>query len=483
MKRRLSLILCLAIALSITGCQNESNPGNETTPSQNNDVTTAPENTYTPDDREYWEPIKAENLGGDFTVGVYQEHNFDVEEENGDTINDAIYARNLAVEQLYGVEISETITDRGKFQSMVLAADDSIDVCMASLTREAANFSTADLLIDLGTIDSMNLDAEWWDQNLLSEVAPAGKRFFCAGDIDYILYSRAVILTFNKQKLADIYDEDIYQLVKDGKWTFDVFDKLQRNSTQDLNGDGKMDDKDSYGIINSSIHATMLYYASGERILTPNKSGGYDITMNSVRGNNVISRLFEITLGSEEYCYNTDKVNQDGIWERVRAMFRNEQALFQSTVLYNIINQRSMESDFGVLPYPKYDEAQSGYYSATANANKVFVVPKSVSDTDRIGKIMNALCFEGRFTVKKAFYDEALGVKFIRDDESKDMLDIIFDSVIFDVGYIFNPGGLGTLIQNMHKSGNPNFASQYAGLESAAKTATDELVENMKNLG
>ena len=35
----------------------------------------------------------------------------------------------------------------------------------------------------------------------------------------------------------------------------------------------------------------------------------------------------------------------------------------------------------------------------------------------------------------------------------------------------------------MHKSGNPNFASQYAGLESAAKTATDELVENMKNLG
>ena len=483
MKKRLSLILCLALALSITGCGNESNPGDETTLSQNNDTTAAPENTYTPDDREYWEPIKAENLGGDFTVGVPSVNSFVFDEETGDTISDAMYARNLAVEQLYGINIKEVVTDKKQFQTMVLAQENSLDVQKSALSRDAANFATADLLTSLDNIKTLNPDAEWWDQNLRAEVAPAGKHFFLAGDIEYTLYARSVILTFNKSKMADVYDGDIYQLVKDGKWTFDEFSKLVKSSTSDLNGDGVMDDKDSYGIINSSIHATILYYAAGERILTPNKSGGYDLTMNSARGNDVISKIFDITPGSAEYCYNTDKVSQDGVWDRVLAMFRNEQALFQSTVLYNIINQRSMESDFGILPYPKYDEEQSRYYAASANGNHVFVIPKTATELDRIGKIMNALCFEGRFTVKKAFYDEALGVKFIRDDESKDMLDIIFDSVIFDVGYIFNPGKLGTLLQTMHKSGNTNFASQYAGLESAAKTATEELVEKMKNLG
>ncbi|MBE6611473.1 MAG: hypothetical protein E7632_03170 [Ruminococcaceae bacterium] len=473
--RTLSFALILGQLALLASC------GGSDTPSGNSSDATASGATgdksgYTDEMREYFDPIPAENLGGEFRVGVGAEGQFHIAEENGDIINDALYRRNLAVSTLYGVEMKEIVTKDDNVTSSVLAGDDAYDAYFVNLYRNAAKLATADMLTDVNSIDSLNLDAIWWDQNLLDTTTIAGKQFFLAGDIDYTLYGRTIALFFNKAKMKDMTDENIYQLVLDGKWTFDKFDSLQKNATQDLNGDAKMDDQDSYGVIYSAVHASVLYSASGGRIVE-NNNGNFTLVMDNNRNMDVITKIFDITLGASEYCYNTDKESQDGIWDRVLVMFRNKQALFQSTVLYNAIKQRSMEDDFGILPYPKYDEAQENYYATSYNGNKVFVIPKTVSETERVGKILNALCFEGRFTVKPAFYDEALGTKFIRDDESKEMLDIIFNNIIYDVGFMYNLNSLGDLIRNMHKKGNTNFASEYAKMKVAAQTELDDLIK------
>jgi len=468
----------LALLASCGGADMPSTAPSSDTPASDNAGDTI---AYTDEQREFFDAIPAEKLGGDFRVAVTAAEQFVTEAENGDIINDAIYQRNLAVETLYDVDIKEVVTDLKTAKASILAGDDAYDIVRANLYRDAANMATGDYLADINAIDSLNLDALWWDQNLLDTTTIAGKQFFLAGDIDYTLYGRTICLFFNKAKMVDVTDDNIYQLVSDGKWTYSVFDKLQRNATQDLNGDAKMDDKDSYGLICSAVHAHVLYAASGERIAAPD-GDGFKLIMNNTRGVDVITKVFDITLGAKDYIYNTDTAPQDGIWDRVLVMFRGEQALFQSTVLYNAINQRSMESDFGILPYPKYDEAQEKYYSTSYNGNAVFTIPKTVTDTERVGKIMNALAFEGRFTVKPAFYDEALGTKFIRDDESKEMLDIIFDNIIYDVGFMYNLNGLGDLLRNMHKAGNANFASEYAGKATAAQTALDDLIKQIDEM-
>ncbi len=479
-----AFISMLILSGLVTSCAGgNTTPQDTKVPTDGSETTTSVgSSSYTDDQREYWEPLASENLGGEFRVAVKKAGKFYVQEESGDIINDAIYQRNLAVETLYNVTMKEIVAEQSTVQASILAADDSYDVYFVPLYRQAAQMATAGLLTNVNEIDSISLDSVWWDQNLIETTTIAGKNFYLAGDIDYTLYGRTIALFFNKPKMAEVSDEDIYKLVSDGKWTISMLDKLQRNATRDLNGDTVMDDKDSYGIINSSVHSLVLFAASGGRIVT-NNDGNFELTMNSPRNAEAITKIFEVTLGASEYCFNTDTTTISNKWERIREMFRNDQALLQSTVLYNAINQRSMESDFGILPYPKLDEAQESYYSTSFNDNYIFVIPKSVKDVERVGKIMNALAFEGRFTVKQAFYDEALGTKFIRDEESKEMLDIIFDNVIFDVGFIYNINGLGDLLNNMHKAGNDNFASEYAKIAVGAEVALEDLIELISDLG
>ncbi len=484
------LTLC---ELALTACGSTGTaPGSDTTaaPSGDSGTTASPEVTYTPNDREYFEPLAKEDLGGyRFRIAVPATNSnssdgkfFDVEEQNGESINDAKYKQIHAVEDLYSITIDEVVAADGVFRSSVLAADDLCDCYFTALYRSQANLASGDYLYDCSTIRSLNLDRMWWDQNLQESGSIAGKQFFLAGDIDYTLYGRSLILMFNKPMFAQYFPgEDIYKLVLDGKWTFDKLDEFQRRTTFDLDGDSKMTDKDSYGIICSAVHAYALYAASGEKIVKKN-GDDLSIVMNNAHGVDVINRVFEVTLGAAQYCYNTDLDSSADLWTKVLEMFRAEHALMQSTVLYNIIKQRSMEIDFGILPYPKYDEEQENYYATSYNGNSVLSIPKTIPDAEKTGKILNALAFEGRFTVKPAFYDEALGVKFIRDEESRDMLDIVFDSINYDVGFMYNVGSLGELIRSMHKSGNDNFVSSYASLETSAKTSLAALVETFEKL-
>jgi hypothetical protein len=51
---------------------------------------------------------------------------------------------------------------------------------------------------------------------------------------------------------------------------------------------------------------------------------------------------------------------------------------------------------------------------------------------DRVGFMLEAISAESRYTVIPAHHDVQLQGKFIRDEESSEMLDIIFNSVVWD---------------------------------------------------
>ncbi len=60
------------------------------------------------------------------------------------------------------------------------------------------------------------------------------------------------------------------------------------------------------------------------------------------------------------------------------------------------------------------------------------------------------------------------------------MLDIIFASRAYDIGYIYDVGGLGMMIENMFGQKNTNFSSRYAGLKQSANAALAELQEEIE---
>ena len=43
----------------------------------------------------------------------------------------------------------------------------------------------------------------------------------------------------------------------------------------------------------------------------------------------------------------------------------------------------NMEAKYGILPLPKFDEAQEGYYTNAWDQFSVFAVPKTIADEDK----------------------------------------------------------------------------------------------------
>lgn len=129
-----------------------------------------------------------------------------------------------------------------------------------------------------------------------------------------------------------------------------------------------------------------------------------------------------------------------------------------------------MESDFGLLPYPKLTETQENYYSTVAPYNSQFIcVPLIQNDVERTGIITEALAYYGKEIVTPAYYDVNLIGQTARDEESADMLDIIFDSLVFDIGYYYQIGPYNKQLIYMVREYDTNFTSRYDTYSTPAK--------------
>ena len=143
-----------------------------------------------------------------------------------------------------------------------------------------------------------------------------------------------------------------------------------------------------------------------------------------------------------------------------------------------------MDADFGILPIPKYNEQQASYLSLVSPyTSSLMSVPISISDPDRTGYIIEALAAESKYTLQPAYYEKALNGISLRDSESEDMLDIIFDNRVYDFGFFFDIGGWRTqLEQNIAISLNKPVASQYEKSKTKIEKALNKLVEKLEEL-
>jgi hypothetical protein len=82
--------------------------------------------------------------------------------------------------------------------------------------------------------------------------------------------------------------------------------------------------------------------------------------------------------------------------------------------------------------------------------------------------------------LRPAYYNVALKTKYARDEESGRMLDLIFSSRCYDIGYVYGWGGLNTLPNTLYTAKSTDFSSQFAKLEKSAGAALDKTVEQFK---
>jgi len=401
---------------------------------------------------------------------------FLAEEINGDIINDAIFNRNTYVEEKYGVKINSVILKPGlldwsggaeAIRKSVMSGSFDYDAGMI-WCYDAGTLATEGLLLDLNNLSPLNLSKPWWDQRINEELIIKNKMFFTVGDISMQMNDAVISVLFNKQIKQDFgIDENFYELAKNGKWTLDKLGELARIVSVDMNGDGIMDQNDQYGLLVTNGVAQFVISSAGEKCATVNSFDKMELTLYTERTLSAFNKYMEYALDTD-ITVPTQIYSPDAYFN----MFKNNQGLFLVYGTKIVPELRSMENDFGILPMPKLDEKQSRYYSPSVNYWTMFIcVPNVQENPQRTAVILEALAAESRYTLLPAYYEKSLMSKHVRDEESREMLELMFDTRTYDIGWYYKIGNYDVAIAGLFANRKTDFTSMYEKTLPSAEAA------------
>ena len=107
-------------------------------------------------------------------------------------------------------------------------------------------------------------------------------------------------------------------------------------------------------------------------------------------------------------------------------------------------------------------------------------MPVTTRDPDRTGFILEAFSAKSAEIVTPAFYDKTLIGKSTRDDESAEMLELIFSSKKYDIGNFFAWGDLTNKVMTAWNKKNENIEN-CGGAYNPAKEAAVSCPRAAKN--
>jgi len=407
----------------------------------------------------------------------------EAEEENGDTFNDAVYRRNRIVEERYNIIISETlVTNYGNVnttaRNSIRAGSDDYDIYMLQ-AGDALNLAQDGSLIDYKSIPHIDLSKRYWDQDMARDLSLGNRLFVFSGDFNFTPYSATIVMFFNKKMHSDMQLPDVYQLVREGAWTFDRFHEMARLAVRDLDGNGVFDQHDQYGFLSLSF---LLYpsfiIASGERFLTKDADDMPYLSVGGERFTSVYHKILDI-MHDGNLLYDANLSGRDHRHQDF--MFPGNQALFWTELINWAKILRDMEADFGMIPHPKFNESQDMYHSIVFGPS-FMLVPSTTADLSRTGIVLEALCAESRRSAMPAYYDVQLQTKTARDEESGEMLDIIFSNRKYELGQLFFGGQVFDPFNSMATANNGDIGAYIERNESRIETAIERMIDRLSEV-
>jgi len=227
-----------------------------------------------------------------------------------------------------------------------------------------------------------------------------------------------------------------YAYVKNGKWTYDKLAEYAKAGAQ-LNGadDFKWDHENAavYGLTAWQHGIGALLSASGERYVSKDEDNNPYMSAETERFFSACDKISQLTQEKGVYQSANDWPNLFNF----QYIFRDGKALLMIGELKAADSLRQIDSTFGILPLPKYDENQSRYYSPVTIQMPVLTIPVTNSEANKTGTILDAMAYLSYKNVTPVFFDVTMAQKRLRNDESIEMLQIIKDSVIYDLGMAY----------------------------------------------
>ena len=399
-----------------------------------------------------------------------------VESENGDVLNDAVYRRNSLVGERFNTTVKLITGDpNGGLKKSVQAGETVYDIAMPSIDA-ASTLAAGGITLNFNLLPYNDLTKPWWELGT-AELNIAGKVFFMNSAMNYLADDVTYIMMFNKQLIKDYNMEEPYQLVRDGKWTIDVFTQMIQNISSDIDGDGKFTEADLYGFIGTQGYPNAFFYGAGLQYIEADNDTGLHLALDTEKATQVLEKVNNIYHGN-----NAAWISKSGQESTGMNIFMGNGGLFYGEVLSYIVNMRKMETDFGVLPVPKWDEKQEFYHTYVANISSTMVIPMTCPDTGVLSAVLEAMTIFSRQHVTPAYYDVALSGKFTRDEESGEMLEIIRRHRVYDFGMAYSVIGLSDVFSGLVAKSSSDLISTYEKKSSKAQTQIDKIIDKFERM-
>jgi len=483
-KRFTTLSLLMAMLCALAACGGES--GSVDTTASSDDVTTTVEETEPVINWESSGLPKKDYGGREFNIlhGTIETNRswkeLAPESEVGDVLNDAIFQRTRKIEELYHIKVNVHQIAQGDYQTQlrkaVDAGDNAYDITHYQVIRQLP-LAQEGYFLDWFDMPYTDTTAVWWDQSVNAQLTFGDNLYTMVGDVSPLANSVVYSLVFNKDMCTDLKLEMPYQYVLDGKWTIDRFNEYISKANHDVNGDSKMDFADRWGFFSQKGNVVFMYFSGGGRVTQMNAKGELELIMNSEKNIEMAIKALSTSIDASKTLFADQYVaDNGGNWSAASSWFANGGALFRASSLEPVPRDyRSLDVNFGVIPFPKLDEQQKEHYTLASEFSSVWSVPVT-ADAEYVSLIMEALSAESVSTVTPAFYDKVLKGKALRDDESAAMLDILFKNKVFDPVHILNIGGFTGQLRSLETNQSTDVASAFKSIESSLSSALNEII-------
>ena len=236
----------------------------------------------------------------------------------------------------------------------------------------------------------------------------------------------------------------------------DVMYSISKNVTKDLNGDGAITQDDQIGLAYQANNLFEAVNSAGEYITPKNTNDIPEYAPNMDRIAGIVEKVATFFRDKNASLSSEDIKGVDSVFFGfIMPKFRDNEIMFNVFQLLFSFELRSMEADFAILPFPKYDENQKNYNSILSAAWSTFtVIPTTCSDVERTAAILQAMGYYSQQYVMPAYYDITVTNKLLRDDDAAEMMDIILKNRVIDLAALYNWGDLYNVFLGIARSGD-----------------------------
>lgn len=363
--------------------------------------------------------------------------------ETGDIVESEVFRRTQECNDYLGIDI-QYIQQDGSYNSNVInilsavsmaGGEDSYQMVAIGLNTGIMG-QTISIFMNVLEMRYIDPTHEWWVQDVSEQVSMNEQLYFLTGDFAISTYGYLGCVYANLQVAADNdLNTDFYSTVKSGDWTMDMFFSLYADVGTGSNSYDTDREHATLGWANVSTGVRVMWSSCNVSLFDRDEETEAFSLKTSLDDRTItfIDKLKREYEKPNTYYFGDDEL------ATADTLFINDRCLFYTYYLYKAkdFNSGGMESDFAILPLPKYDSDQSDYISTNVSAYNALFFLSSTANPDLSGKVAEFMGWFGKEAIIPTYYDNYLKLRSSKKEENIEMLDLIREKLRISPNELF----------------------------------------------